>query len=403
VNLIVLLGTRNLLRNPRRSIITGVAVAVGVAVLIFGWGFVGGLDENIVRGEEDTRTGHVLLKPADYSDESYGFPAEDAKPLDDALTQALAGEPVVSFASRLLFDADVVKGPDRVRVAGLAYDPVRDPVVFPRDSWGLEGRWPEAPTEVVVAKGLAEMLEIEVGSNFIVQARTAAGAINALSYTVSGIVQTRNAVYDGTYLWLPLQTAETLLAVEGVRSHIGVRLQRRAQATAAAAALSSSTWVGTTATQEAQDKLTLNVFRKRAIGVVVFILMAIAGTGIANTVSMAAYERVKEIGTLRAMGFGRNHIRMLFLVEGALMGLVSAFVGAVLGSALVSYFSINGIDLGDVSAAGGAVGSTMLYLQLSWSSVVYAVAFGVGISLLASTIPANFAANLNPADAVRDC
>lgn len=399
--MIASLAFRNLFRNLRRTVITSMAVVVGVAVLILGWGLVGGLEENILRGEEDARSGHVLLKPSDYPDESLGHPSEDSRPIPDALTAALGQAPVQAWTSRLVFDAQLVVGPDRVRVTGLGYEPDRDPAVFPRETWHVEGRWPEGPTEIALASGLASTLGAKVGDKPVVQARTVPGAQNALPYEVVGIVHTRNAGLDGLLYWQPVEAAEALLATKGNRTLLGVRLARRSQAEAAAQQLTLEGWTATTARHEARDKLALNAFRKRAISVVVLILMAIAGTGIANTITMAAYERVKEVGTLRALGFGAGQIRSLFLIEGALMGICAAVVGATVGSAIVSWFAVNGIDFGNIAAASQAVGSTVLYTQLSPVAVVAATCFGLGISLVASLAPARFAANLNPADAVR--
>ena len=135
---------------------------------------------------------------------------------------------------------------------------------------------------------------------------------------------------------------------------------------------------------------------------VVFILLAIAGTGIANTVVMAAYERVREIGTLQAMGMSRNGIRGLFLLEGGIMGLTAGLLGAILGSGVVLHFAQNGIDLSGLAQASGAMNfSTILYMRFNAEVVGWALAFGVGVSLLASIYPAQHAARMNPADAVR--
>jgi ABC-type lipoprotein release transport system permease subunit len=117
---------------------------------------------------------------------------------------------------------------------------------------------------------------------------------------------------------------------------------------------------------------------------------------------MAAYERVREIGTLRAMGMSQGAIRALFLIEGALLGLFAGLLGAGIGAAIVAWFSANGIDIGWVVNNLGEVSmSTLLYMHFSWRPVIFSVGFGLVISLLASLWPAQHAASLNPADAVR--
>ena len=71
------------------------------------------------------------------------------------------------------------------------------------------------------------------------------------------------------------------------------------------------------------------------------VLMAIVTLfTVANTINMTVTERIGEIGSLRAIGFKRRHIRGMFLVEGAVIGVVGAVLGSI-GGALISEFLIN--------------------------------------------------------------
>ncbi|MFT4975447.1 MAG: ABC-type lipoprotein release transport system permease subunit [Myxococcota bacterium] len=402
-SLIVSLALRNLTRNVRRTFITSAAVIAGVAVLIVGYGLMDGLDENVIRAQEDAVAGHVILRPAGYPDDGISHPVDAAVPIGAELTAALTDDSrVVAWASRLWFQARIIHGADAVRIKGIAYDPDAEDTVFPRDEWELDGRWPEDTSEVALGSGLARMLGVELGANVVLEARTKPGALNALPFTVSGIVSAHSPSVDALSVWMPLATAEELVLPGGTRSHIAVRVRRRGLAAPAAAALSVGGWEAHTAIEEVAGLLALNAFRRQAVSLVVFILMAIAATGIANTVIMAAYERVREVGTLRAMGMSQSAVRALFLVEGAVLGLFAGLLGAAVGAAVVAWFSANGIDIGWVVNNLGEVSmSTVLYMHFSWQPVLFSVAFGLGISLLASLWPAQHAASLNPADAVR--
>ena len=399
MKLVLPLAFRNLFRTPRRSLLTAVPIVVGVAFVIIGWGLVGGLEENILRAEEDVLSGHVVLLPADHLDPDLGWAAEDARPIPEQLEAELDRVASV-WTTRTLFDGSLVKGPDRLAARGVSYDPERDPEVFPRDNWQVEGTWPTGD-EIAMGSGLAEVLDIQIGDAVFIESRTFEGAQNAVMVKVTGLVTTSNATMDDQSYWIPHQAAEALVAVGDRRTHVGVRLSSRRGAETVAKTLTRDDWVGLGARERAADKLALNAFRKRAVSMVVLILMAIAATGIANTATMAAYERIKEIGTLRAIGFSKMRIQMLFLFEGALLGLAAAALGATVGSSVVSVLSVKGLDFGDVGAAGAAAGTTILYLQLSGPAVVGALGFGILTSLLASLVPARFAASLNPADAVR--
>jgi putative ABC transport system permease protein len=137
-------------------------------------------------------------------------------------------------------------------------------------------------------------------------------------------------------------------------------------------------------------------------------IMAIAATGIANTVAMAAHERVREIGTLRAMGLDRRGVVGLFVLEGLVMGSVGGLLGALLGGGYNHKLSVDGIDLSSFIEAAGTGGiydsmpmSSMLYTESSLAVAAGAALVGLAVAVLSSVYPAVIAARLPPAEAMR--
>ena len=130
--------------------------------------------------------------------------------------------------------------------------------------------------------------------------------------------------------------------------------------------------------------------------------MAIAATGITNTVIMAAYERIAEVGVLRALGMQKSDIRNMFLIEGSIMGLLAGLVGAILGGSANYYLSVEGIDLTEHAKNVGELPfPTMIYSAFSIPQILLFVFIGASIALLASLWPAFHAVKINPAEAVR--
>lgn len=117
--------------------------------------------------------------------------------------------------------------------------------------------------------------------------------------------------------------------------------------------------------------------------------LLIAGISIANVQLMSARERRKEIGVLRAVGYGRLDILAIMLIETVFMGLVAAVVGITLtlGSGAV----INDILLDD----------PMAFQPDTWRYLLGAFGFGVAICVLAGIVPAWKASRERPADALR--
>ena len=401
-SLIVGLAFRNLSRNVKRTLITSAAVIAGVSVLIMGFGLVDGLDENVIRAQEDTSSGHMLLRPADYPTDNLNYPLDKAQPIDAALLAALADERVDVYAPRLWFSARLVTGMDSVRMKVIGYDAEAEDAVFPRADWTLNGTWPEADGQIAIGAGLAAMLSLSPGDSVVLNTRTLPGAINALPYQITATVNAGSPAVDALSVWMPIETATTLVEPGEARTHIAVRLRRRGLAEGMRSELSVGGWSATTSIEEVADLIALNAFRRQAISLVVLILMLISALGIANTVIMATYERVREVGTLRAMGMSRGGIQSLFLLEGGVMGLTSGVLGAALGCAVVWWFATHGIDISGLTDALGETSmSSTLYMQFSWGPVVFSLVFGFLVSILSSAYPAWHASTLNPADAVK--
>jgi putative ABC transport system permease protein len=118
---------------------------------------------------------------------------------------------------------------------------------------------------------------------------------------------------------------------------------------------------------------------------------------------MAAFERVREIGTLLALGMPRSQVRILFLMEGAVLGFGGGALGASLGALLVYHWQVNGFSIGDevMTASGSMAVSQYVYTQFGWGPTLLSVGFGAFIAVAASIWPANNASKIIPADAVK--
>ncbi|HXF60479.1 MAG TPA: FtsX-like permease family protein, partial [Caldilineaceae bacterium] len=137
-------------------------------------------------------------------------------------------------------------------------------------------------------------------------------------------------------------------------------------------------------------------------GVLDVIVMLVVAVVIANTLLMAVFERIREIGILAALGMKGRQIMLMFLLEAATLGLAGIVVGIMLGSAGVVYLATAGLYIGDMSnvASGVALGNTVharfVPVTFAWLSFWTLV-----IILLASLYPAWFAVRREPAEALR--
>jgi len=405
------LAARNVFRQWGRTAFSMVSIIAGVALLILGRGLMTGMKENVIRAQIDSMSGHVMVIPADYPTGGVRHPVDNLLEID-AETAAWLDDNAVSWTRRLLFVPRAVHGRDGMPIRVFGFDPETDEQVFPRTLWRTDGTVPTTAEDgILVSKGVARVLDLGPGDTVVLEVRTTSGALNALEVPVSGVVATTNPIFDriGAFAAKPL--VQDLVRSGDQFSHLAVRLRDRNRAGAVAAELQKrfgdtarvTTWV-----EETAPVMVIMNIRQTMLDVLALALMAVAAVGIANTVLMAAFERVREIGTLQALGMTRRGVVGLFVTEGLLMGIVGSAIGALLGGWAVWHWSVQGIDMTPLLEGAGEGGtldtipfSAVMYTEWSEPVIALAMGFGVVVAALASIYPAVMASRLPPADAVR--
>jgi putative ABC transport system permease protein len=128
-------------------------------------------------------------------------------------------------------------------------------------------------------------------------------------------------------------------------------------------------------------------------GWILTIALLVTVIGIANAMIMSVTERFREIGTMKCLGALSSFVRRLFLIESSLMGFVGGLAGTIFGTLFSAFvYSLTyGFEL-----TLGSVNYPLLLLAMAGSLVA-----GVSLSILAAIYPANFAARMVPASALR--
>lgn len=119
------------------------------------------------------------------------------------------------------------------------------------------------------------------------------------------------------------------------------------------------------------------------------IALLVAALGIANTMAMSVFERTKEIGILRAMGWSRHRVMGLILMEAAALGVAGGLAGVLLGWAAMRVLAM--------LPQTASIVSTALPVQTLLEGLLMAILVGV----LAGSVPAWRGARLSPVEALR--
>ena len=405
------LGWRNLKRNRRRTWITASTVALAVLLLQFSTALLIGVEQQSFDNLINYQTGHAKIYADGYFEERDEFPLDYTFEDGGGLQADIEAIPGVAAATpRLTFQAQLSNGMDQIPCLGVG---IRiqgsDSDVFRIPQSVVDGEYLADDDEgILLGSGIAEIFEVGAGDWLTVLAKTQYGAYEALDLPIVGLIGTGNPLIDRNSFLVPLPTAQYILDMEGAATEMAVRfsatareagtLERLESTIEASGAFDVKGW------REMESDFMALVQAKR-MGQVIFlgIFLILAVVGITNTILMAAYERTREIGMLMAIGLRGTGIRRLFLVEGALTGLIGGAIGSLIALGLIVWLASVGIDFaalyGDMDI-GYPVKDT-LYPALNVPVLALGWLFTGFLAAIASLYPAARASHSRPVEALR--
>ena len=394
---------RDLGRNRRRSILTLIAVALGLALLVVMSGYIAGVLDGALSNSIRLQTGHVQLRAESYDETKLSLLWSDLLGDSETLLTQAGGMSEVKAATPVLWSSGVLSTIQEsvgMRVAGIdpaseMYDPVRQGIIA--------GQFLTADDRggILMGNSLADSMDIGVGERVSLTVGTSNEIPVDGIFTVRGLFATGVPSYDDNTVFMSLAQAQAVMDANGHASAIIIMLHQQDNADQVAGTLQRP---GITA-QTWED---LNSFLLEAVqagmsfyimmyGVVILVVAVI----IANTLLMSVFERTREMGILAALGMKGRQIMLMVVLEAGILALMGILVGVLLGSAGVWYLSSVGIPVGDLGSAaeGIAMGST-LYAKFVPGDIASLSFWMLAIILLASLYPAWFAARREPVSAL---
>jgi putative ABC transport system permease protein len=412
--LLARLAWRNVRRNRRRTALTLLVVMAGTMALCLAGGFMAqtfrGLADAAIRGG----LGHVQLMHPKALEGDEGQSLEFALADGEAVAARLRQDPaVLDVLPRIQVMGLLSSGPKSVAFLGTAVDPARearhmavlDQVKDGAKARGGAGsRWlSEDPSarEVLLGAGLAKGLGATVGSTLTLMSTTRDGALNAVDVEVVGLQDFGFKELNDRFLTLSLATSEVLVDAGGARSRLSVMLKDPARAEAEAPRLAhlagggaaASPWTALAGFYQQVKLLYFAIFG--FMGLVLFLVVLLAT---ANTLLMSVMERLREFGTLRAVGLQPGQLLALLQWEGAILGAAGSLLGILL--TLLLRAGLNALHLQLPPPPGTSHGYE---LNIHFVPLVYLGVFlGLQLTLqLSALVPGWKAAKLRIVEALR--
>jgi putative ABC transport system permease protein len=328
------------------------------------------------------------------------------------LGDILGADPAVeAFSPRIRFGAMLSNYAQTTNVRLNGVDPAKEEAAAPLLAERIKDRTRTdailAPGEVVLPEILAKGMALKAGDTVVLVANNKDGSVNGMTFIVAGMVESLMGP-GGRDGYLHIDDARALLRMtETEISEVAVRIKDPQDVDMVAGRLQET--LAPMKNQAGQPMFEVHSWKQlspffnvvRMIDLMTLgvqtILIAVVLISVLNVMMMSVYERVREIGTLAAMGTRPGRIMGLFVAEGFSLGLVSALGGAIIGTGALWILNFSGVEV----AFGGAGQVFTLAPAVSVGQVVSAALIVVGISVLASLQPAAKASRLAPVDALR--
>lgn len=359
---------RNLWRRRTRTLLSAGGIGIGVATLVMLGGLVDGLMAQLNGLAGSGGVGNITVMQRDVADMSLSS-------LDERVVNQLRAMPEIKEASPYVLGFISNRELPIFIIGGL--DPNSSAM---RHYKLLAGRAIQRPNEMLVGKVAAETYKVGIDDTMTLYDNR---------YRIVGIFETGVAYEDGGSV-LALREAQRLLNRGRTVSFIFVDVHNPAQAEAVRAAIDRrfAEARASLSSQFAQntDDMKSTMAMMSAIQM---LAMLVGGIVVANTMIMSIFERTREIGTLRAMGWAARRILGQILQESLYLCLFAGVVGALFGVALLT-------------AIAQLPGANQ-FVAPSWTAQTFVTAFGVAILLgiVGGLYPAWRASRLRPVEALR--
>jgi len=402
-SVLLTLSWRNLWRNHRRTGIMLGAIAVGVWAMIFMTALMRGMVDDMLSQGIRNLPGHIQIQHPDFLDDpsvanSIAVPGAEF----EALLQRLESK---RWTTRIRVPAVIASERETRGINLIGIEPAAEDDVSGLPALLSEGRFFESPLDggVIIGAKLAERLETRLGKRVVVMSQDPDNNIRERGFRIVGIYRARLPGLEEFNVYAARDTLQRLLRIEGRVSQIIVvgedyreieplYRQLRQQAPPD---LQVRAWYEIDTYLAAM----FNMMDGFVLVWVIIIFLALS-FGLVNTLVMAIFERVREIGLIQALGMRPALILYQILMESTLLLLIGLGLGN--GLALATIIPLqDGLDISVVAEGMAMMGaSSMLYPKLTASDLLLANSVVILLGVLTSILPAWRAAKLDPVRAL---
>lgn len=396
------IAIRYLTASKAQTALLVFGVAIGVFIFIFMSALIGGLAEFIIASTAGDMAQVSIqaeaIDPAQLApdDERTILLVQEAATQTTAvlkdtaafmpLIAALPG--VIATSQQINGSGFLVRGGLVTQVSINGLEPGKESAIVNLAGYMTEGTATLATGGVLLGKTLAEEMDLRLGQTVRLQSSV---GIEAL-LTITGVYEIGSGGPDRRQAYVGLATARTLFAMPQGVTRVEIKLTDLYAADATTLRIRALTGLDAKSWTEQGAQLLEALQSQAQVGLILksFALLTII-IGVASALLLSTYRRRPEIGIMRAMGAGRWFVMVVFVVQGALVGLLGGLVGAAAG-----YLALLGFP-GRETFGPESTGLPIDIRQGAYGLAILLTTIG---AIAASIFPARAAARLDPVTAI---
>ena len=404
------IALRNLRRYRRRTILTSSLITIGVIFVLVFVGVSGSFKNMMIGQMTDSMLGHIQIHRKGYIASIDTLPLtmnmkpQAVKKLEGIFKQV---PEIEAYSPRIKFGAMLSTFTETTNIRLNGVYPEMEMKTVPLLASRISNGGKEIRKgEIIIPELLARGMKINVGDTVVLIATNKDGSVNGKQLKVSGIIEsvTGPGGRDG---YIHIEDAMEILRMEEMEiSEIAIRLKHFDKLHDVYNHLNSvlsneknkqgkpvfevHTWEGLSPFYNIARMIDMmSIFIK-------VMLIAIVLISVMNVMIMAVYERIREIGTIAAIGTLPGKILSMFVVEGFLLGIIGAIAGNILGTAIVCFLKLLRITFNFGRQTGLVLSPTVAMTDILTISLIVIV-----VAVLGSLQPALKASRMEPIKALR--
>jgi len=397
------LAWRNLWRNHRRTLIMLAAIVVGVWAMIFMTALMRGMVDDMVKDGISALPGHVQIHHPGFRDDP--TIANVISPPGGALLEVLNHPEVVAWATRVQVPAVISSERDTRGVTLVGIEPDRERRISFVAEDVTEGHFLESRDDrgLVVGRKLVEKLETGLGKRVVIMSQDQENEITDRGFRIVGIFDSKLTQYEEGYVFGGEGAIQDLLGVGDAVSEVAilgtdyrdVGWLHQMVADAAGSEVEVLPW------NELDTYLgSMLVVMDGFVVVWIVVVFLALSFGLVNTLVMAVFERVREIGLMLALGMTPRNILSQIVVESILLLVIGLAIGNLAAWATIEPLK-DGIDVSIVGEGMEYFGAaSVLYPALYLKDVILANVIVIVLGFFASLSPAWRASRYDPVRAI---